>query len=63
MRRDAITQVAKLTGLHPNTIRNYCDRGIIESKRDFRGWRYIPNPLKAIEKLQGLNTGEIHLEK
>lgn len=62
MEKSRVADIAKVVGVHPNTIRNWADRGLIESKRDFRGWRVIPDKLKAIQKIQGLMNGEIKLE-
>ena len=61
MARKKITYIAEATGLHANTIRRYADRGIIESKRDFRGWRFFPEPEKTIARIKGLLNGDIQL--
>lgn len=61
--RATVSEIAELTGLHANTIRNYADRGIIEGKRDFRGWRFFPEPLKTVKRIQALLNGEIRLNE
>jgi hypothetical protein len=58
MNRTSIAEIAQMVGLHPNTIRNWSDAGIIDCKRDFRGWRRFPNPLKTVREIQGLLNGE-----
>jgi len=63
MAKERVADIAKIVGLHPNTIRNWADKGLIESKRDFRGWRVIPDKLKAIQRIQGLMDGEIEAGK
>jgi len=61
--RATVSDIAALTGLHANTIRNYADRQIINSKRDFRGWRFFPEPQKTVERIRGLLNGDIQLEQ
>ena len=61
--RANIKEIAALVNIHPNTIRNWADKGIIESRRDFRGWRFFPKPLETVKRIQGLLNGEIHLDK
>jgi DNA-binding transcriptional MerR regulator len=56
-------QIADKTNLHPNTVRNWADRGIITAKRDFRGRRWFPDPQKTVKRIQGLLNGEIELEQ
>ena len=62
MERATVSEIAEMTGLHDNTIRRYADRGIIESKRDFRGWRFFPEPLKTVERIRALLDGDLNLE-
>lgn len=57
--RVTVQDMANRTGLHVNTIRRWADKGIIESKRDFRGWRFFPNPEAAVVRIKGLLSGEI----
>jgi len=59
MERATVSEISDMTGLHANTIRRYADRGIIESKRDFRGWRFFPEPLKTVRRIKALLDGEI----
>ena len=63
MERVTVSGIATMTGLHQNTIRRYADKGIINSKRDFRGWRFFPEPLKTVKRIQGLLNGEIQIEQ
>jgi DNA-binding transcriptional MerR regulator len=53
-----VGQIAQMVGLHPNTIRNWTDEGIIECRKDFRGWRRFPNPLKTVREIEELLKGE-----
>ncbi len=62
MERATVSEIAEMTGLHDNTIRRYADRGIIESKRDFRGWRFFPEPLKTVKRIRALLDGDLNLE-
>jgi len=63
MVRATVGEIADMIRLHENTIRNYADHGLIESKRDFRGWRFFPEPLKPVKKIKALLEGKAHLEK
>ena len=63
MERATVKEISEMTGLYINTIRRYADRGWIESKRDFRGWRFFPEPMKTVKKIKALLDGEIQLEK
>jgi len=63
MEQATVSDIATLTGLHQNTIRRYADRGIIKSKRDFRGWRFFPEPAKTVQRIKALLNGDIELEK
>lgn len=62
MERATVSEISEMTGLHENTIRRYADRGIIDSKRDFRGWRFFPEPLKTVKKIKALLDGDLKLE-
>ena len=62
MERATVSEIAEMTGLHDNTIRRYADRGIIESKRDFRGWRFFPEPLKTVKRIRALLDGDLNLK-
>lgn len=55
--------IADMAGIHPNTVRNWVDAGIIEAQKDFRGRRLFPKPLETVKRIRGLISGEIHLEQ
>jgi len=63
MKNATVKDMVELTGLNQNTIRAYADKGIIESKRDFRGWRVFPNPMATVKRINGLLSGEIQLDQ
>ena len=63
MKRCTVKEMSSLTGLHVNTIRRWADLGIIESRRDFRGWRFFPRPMETVRRVRGLLDGEIELER
>jgi len=58
MNRVSIREIAEMVKLHPNTIRNWADRGIIECQKDFQGWRRFPHPFKTVREIQELLKGE-----
>jgi len=41
-----------------DTIRNWADAGIIQCTRDFRGWRWFPNPDETIRRVKALLYGQ-----
>jgi DNA-binding transcriptional MerR regulator len=61
MQRATPSEIAEMVDLHPNTVRNWADQGIIECKRDFRGWRVFPDPMKTVRRIRGLLNGDIQL--
>jgi DNA-binding transcriptional MerR regulator len=61
MRRATVSDIAIMTGLHENTIRRYADRGLIESRRDFRNWRYFPDPTETVLRIRKLLDGDVQL--
>ena len=63
IRRTSIKDIAKEVTVSPSTIRNWTDEGLIECKRDFRGWRWFENPVETIQKIQGMINGTIIPEK
>ena len=58
MQRATVSDIAEMVNMHPNTIRNWTDAGLIDCKKDFRGWRWFPHPLKTVKRIQGLMNGE-----
>lgn len=58
MPRATVCDIAKAVDMHPNTIRNWTDKGLIEHKRDFRGWRWFEDPVETIRTVQMLLNGE-----
>ncbi len=47
-----ISELAKKTGLHPETLRRLEKRGVITAKRDINGWRrYSPAVVEQIKAL------------
>ncbi len=58
LRRTSIKDIASQTNVAPSTLRNWCDEGILEVERDFRGWRWFPNPDETIRKVKALLYGQ-----
>lgn len=52
-----ISEVAKIVGRHPNTIRNYVHRGLISKpEREWNGWRVFTNEhINQIKQLMVTN--------
>lgn len=61
--RKSPREIAELTGLHVTTVRRYAERGIIPSKRDFRGWLFFPDPEATVKRITGLLNGDIQLNQ
>jgi DNA-binding transcriptional MerR regulator len=52
-----VKRIANVIGVHPNTIRNWCDKGLLPCKRTHHGMRWFPDKKEAIiiaQKLLGL---------
>ncbi len=54
MRRTTVKHIANEVNLHPNTIRNWCDKGILQHNRTITGIRWFTNKCKAINKVNKL---------
>jgi hypothetical protein len=42
-----------------DTIRNWVDAGILHAEKDFRGWRWFPNPEKTVRHVKQLLYSKI----
>lgn len=58
MLRTFVSEIARETGLHPQTIRSLVDKGKIQAVRDYNGWRWFPNPDETIQKVKDLLFGQ-----
>lgn len=59
MRRLLVGEVAKRADLHPETVKNLEKKGLIESHRDFNGWRrFDPEVVEKILALYGLKEAK-----
>lgn len=58
MSRTFVSDIAQKVNLHPQTIRNLVDRGIIEASIDYNGWRWFPRPNETIRKVNELLYGQ-----
>lgn len=59
IRRVSIKDIAEKTNVSPSTLRNWCDEGILEAERDFRGWRWFPNPENTVRHVKQLLYSKI----
>lgn len=49
----------KINGiLTKKTLRNWVDQGILPAERDFRGWRWFPNPEETVQQVKDLLYGK-----
>lgn len=58
MERATTQDIAKLANVNVKTVRKIADKGLVESRRDYNGWRIFPNPEKAAETVRQLLLGE-----
>lgn len=58
MPRTFVSDIAKEVNLHPQTIRNLVDRGIIKASIDYNGWRWFPKPEETIRRVEELLYGQ-----
>ena len=54
--------IADAVNIHPNTVRNWADAGLIQCRRDFRGRRLFPKPLETVKRIKALIDGTIKLD-
>ncbi len=55
-----INEVARIAGCHPNTVKNYTDKGVIPDTRDANGFRRyrLDDALRLKEILQHRETAQ-----
>jgi DNA-binding transcriptional MerR regulator len=63
MDRATAKDVAKLAGVSKTTVVRFSRRGLIDNIKDVNGWRVYPNPEKTAERIKGLLSGDIQIEK
>jgi len=63
MLRTSVEDIAQMTGISTATVRRLCDKGMIEHKRDYKGFRWFPEPKRAVKQVKALLDGEIKIEK
>jgi len=61
MKDVTVKVVADRTGLALQTIRNYCDAGVIQARRDGRNYRIIQDADLAVKTVEKINRGELKL--
>jgi len=52
MKRITVKHIADETEVHSNTIRNWCDKGLISCKKTYNGIRWFPDKEKAIQQIK-----------
>ena len=50
----SVKNIAQITGLSSSTVRQLCDKGMIEYERDCKGWRCFPEPKRTIKQVKSL---------
>lgn len=58
MERITVQDIANLANVNVKTVRKIADKGLVESHRDYNGWRIFPNPEQAAATIQKLLLGE-----
>lgn len=59
MKRTMVKEIADATGLHPNTIRNWTDKGVLFCYRTYNGVRWFSDKertIKHVKQLLGLQS-------
>ena len=46
--------IAEQTLVHPNPVRNWADRGLLECVKDFQGRRWFPDESKTVRQVNEL---------
>ena len=59
MKRATVINIAEIAKCSPSTVRKLADKGYVESRRDYNGWRIFPNPEEAAKIVRGLLLGEV----
>ena len=58
MHRFTVNDIAKSAGCSAHLVRKLADDGLVESKRDYNGWRIFVDPEQAVEVIQKLVFGD-----
>ena len=63
MLRTSVDDIAQMTGVSVSTVRRLCDKGLVDHKRDYKGWRWFDEPKKTVKQVKSLLVGGIQTEK
>jgi DNA-binding transcriptional MerR regulator len=58
-----VEDISVITGISTATLRRWCDKGLVDHRKDYKGWRWFPEPKKAIKQVKALLDGEIKAEQ
>ena len=61
--KTTIEDVSEMTGVSTATLRRWGDKGLVEHNKTHAGWRWFPEPKKAVKQIKALLDGEIQAEK
>ncbi len=57
--RYTVTEAAKLSGLHQNTVRKLADENKISCQRDYNNYRiFTPEAIEQLRKMAGIHKQE-----
>ena len=59
MDRATVKNIATIAKCSASTVRKIADKGYIESRRDYNGWRIFPDPEQAAQTVRRLLLGEV----
>ena len=63
MKRTTVKAIADMAKCSPHTVRKLADRGYIEARRDYNGWRIFLEPMQTAETVRQLLWGTAKPQK
>jgi len=54
-----VDDISMMTGISTATVRRWCDKGMLEHSKDYKGWRWFAEPKKTVKQVKLLLNAEL----